>query len=369
MKHRLLSCILLCLPTPVVTLAKEHPSIMTSQHQNLTPDQAIVAVRSKAPKSGTSFQIIREIRSNAKTQDVAQRSLQEAASRHVQLFDDGIFVNVLQSGGFLILEIDPTTSTAVALHLVSKGTDERPVIDSYQIEGRLSSAVAAELIQSTAHFADALLSTPPSAATVLESRFCSGRFPEYDKPEEESFFAIPRGIRKIEADESEYSQLAALLGAFEFWPIRYALSMPIYPANPSSAVESAREKHQALIEEFMRKNNKSAGFIRSSINDPQQLRERIFWLRQLDEFLEQAFKWEVGSPAFEVNKSISTVALQLGSVGNGKQDSFLAVTSPGLIVEWVRAGEGRWAVTKISLAEGSDSGKGEAESRIQTPPR
>ena len=188
-------------------------------------------------------------------------------------------------------------------------------------------------------------------------------------------FAVPRGIRKIKAHEGEYQELAALSGAFHFWPIRYAISLSIYPANPSNALSVARHKHQALIEQFVRRNNKSTDFIYDlqdleSVRDADQLRERISWFRRLDDFLEQAFKSEDVSAALQVNRSISTIGLQLGSVatGIGKENSFLVVTSPGLIVEWKRPTEGPLAVTKISLAEDSDPGKDEVESKIQALP-
>jgi hypothetical protein len=192
MKYRVLSTILVCSAMPMVFLAKEHFSIMSPQHQNLTPDQAISAVRSKAPKSGTSFQIIREIQSSAKTQEVAQRSLQEAASRHVSLYGDGIFLNILKGGGFLILETDATTGNALSLHLISSATDGRPIIESHEVEGNVSSAQATELVGKTADFVDASLSTPPSAAGVLETRFYGGRFPEYDRSNEQKLFRDSR---------------------------------------------------------------------------------------------------------------------------------------------------------------------------------
>jgi hypothetical protein len=139
--------------------------------------------------------------------------------------------------------------------------------------------------------------------------------------------------------------------------------MPMYPANPSSALKSAREKHQALIEEFLWRNHKRPDFIYDlqdleSVGDPDQLRDRISWFTQLDDFLEQAFKSEVVSTAFEVNRSISTIVLQLGSINNGRQVLFSTLTSPGLIVDWTRLTTGVLAVAKVSLAEEGDQATG-----------
>src|SRR5258708_34037734 len=105
---------------------------------------------------------------------------------------------------------------------------------------------------------------------------------------------------------SRVRDLGALFGGYLFLPVRYAMTTDIYAANPSSALAAARKKNEALTEQFLQKNNKKPDFIYDlqdleSLKSPEQLRERISWLRRLDAFLEQALKAEVAPSAFEAN--------------------------------------------------------------------
>ena len=257
------------------------------------------------------------------------------------------------------MESDPTTGNAVSIYLVSSRSDGRPAIESHEVEGNLTAPLGAELINQTADFVDALLAVPTSKFESIERRFYGGHFPEYAAPGDRTIFAIPRSIRTIEAGETQYGELAGLFGGYLVWPVRYAMSTDIYAANPSSALAAARKKHEGLTEQFLQKNNKKPDFMYDlqdleSLKSPEQLRERISWLRRLDDFLEQALKSEGDSSAFEANKFISLVALQLGSLYTQTQESFLAVTSPGLVVGWRRSPTGALAVAEVSLAEETD---------------
>ncbi len=332
---------------------------MTLRQTGFTSDCALAAIRSASPRSGTLLQILREIEATAKTQEIAIKSRREANLRHVALYGNGIFLDALNTGAFLILESDPKTGNAVSIYLVSSGSDRRTMIESHEVEGNLTAPVGAELINQTSDFLDTLLAVPTSGFESIERRFYGGHFPEYAGPGDRSIFAFPRSIRAIEADETHSGDLAAVIGGYLFWPVRYAMSMDIYAANPSSALAAARKKHEALAAQFLQENNRSPDFIYDledleSLKSPEQLRERISWLRRLDDFLEQALKSGGDSSTFEANKSISLIALQLGSLNKQTQESFLVVTSPGLVVGWRRSANGALAVTEVSLAEESD---------------
>ncbi len=350
----LLSC------TAVESSAQAASSSATAQNGvvisklKLTPDQAIAAVRSKEPKPGLSFQVIRELDSTAAMKEAAQRSLHEASSHHVSLYGDGIFLDLLNAGGFLILEVDDTTGNAISLHLVSSGIDGRAAIESRPIEGKLSANLAQELIRETADFVDVLFATPLNVS-MLESRFYGGRFPESDKPEEESFFAIPSRIRKIQGDQSEVRELAVLFGAVHFWPIRYAISMPIYTANPTRALELSWRKQGALIKEFMHRNNGDSDLIYDlqdlkSVRTSDQIRDRVDLFRRLNSFLEQKLPAQDVAPTLAVNRSISTIALELGSTEPPEEISYVVMTASGIIVDWKLLKTGGLAVAQVSLA-------------------
>lgn len=254
------------------------------------------------------------------------------------------------------MDTDPTTGNAASLNLASRGTDGRILVESHEIEGKVDAAIAKELIKNTADFLDVLLSTRHPGIDIIEKRFYGGRFPECRNSEDYSFFAIPRAIRRIKAARSQKEELAALFGYFHFWPIRYALSMSVYAANPSSALRSAREKHEVLTREFVKENKKSPDFSHyfgdlESIKTPEQVRERIAWFRRLDSFLEQALAQDSVSSTTNFNRLISTIALQLGSTATKTENSFSLLTPPGLIVDWKQGSKGSFAVTRVSLAE------------------
>ncbi len=327
---------------------------VASSTSRLTSDQAIAAVRSKEPNSGGSFRVIREIGSSPATQEVAQRSLHEASSHHVSLYDDGIFLDLLNTGGFLILEVGDNTGNAISLHLVTSGPDGRAVIESRKVMGKVSASLAQELVKETADFVDILFATRLDVS-ILESRFYGGRFPESDRPEEESFFAVPRSLQKIKADQSEIRELAALIGAAHLWPIRYAILIPIYSADPAGAMESAWQKQESLVKEFLNRNGGNSDLVHTmqeleSVRTAEQLRNRIATFRDLNDFLEQKLRAQGDQPTSTINRSISTIALALGSLEPPEKISYPVMTASGIIVDWKLLDTGDLAVAQLSLA-------------------
>ena len=328
---------------------------VVSPVSKLTCDQAIAAVRSKEPNAGASFQVIREIDSSPATQEAAHRSLHEVSLHHASLYNDGIFLDLLNTGGFLLLEVDDTTGNAISLHLVTSGTDGRAVIESRKVMGKVSADLAQELIKKTADFVDILLATPASDASTLQSKFYAGHFPGSDGPEEESFFAIPSNIRKTKADQSEIGDLAALSGAFHFWPIRYATFMPTFPANPTAGLEMAWDKEGALAKEYIRRNNEGPDFIDDlqdlkSVRTSDQVRDRIAKFRRLNNFLEKRLRAQEDPPTIAVNRSISVIVLYLGSLEPPEEISYPVMTASGIIVDWKLLNTGDLVVARVSLA-------------------
>jgi hypothetical protein len=296
---------------------------------------------------------LRELRTNASTRRIGEQSLKEARDRHIKPYGNGILSDVLINGGFLVAETEPATNNLVGLHLVSVGRRGRPVSFPYRSEFGVRFDEAAKMVQDTADFVGALLSTPPSRATSLESRFFGGRFPEYDEPWLYSYFAIPRSVLKIKADPTEYRELAALYGGYLFWPYRYALSDSAYAANPSKALQAAAHKLDDLARQFLRNNNKSPDFEYDlqNISTQDQVRERIDWLRRLDELYEETLKKDAAAPALvEANKSIATIPWGLEAVTRGSE-TFFATTASGVVVYWQRLPTGALVVKEISEAE------------------
>jgi hypothetical protein len=335
----------------------------------LTPDQAVAAARSygrshkdrysSKPKGKTSFEVIREIDANAQTREVARQAREAAASLHVKVHEEYLYLSLLERGGYLILQAQVKTGNALMLYLVSTGADGRPAVEPYPLRGKeISGLVARELIAKNAEFVGRLYDTPLADLSKLKSSFEGGYFPEYDNEEGESFFAAPRSLRKTAADESAVQELAGLMGAYMFWWTRDAVTMPVYAANPIYALKTAVDKHEALTKEFARKNNLDPNFDYESFWSGQtapKLQNLIAGFRRLDEFLESEVQPHCATQTFVVNKSLSTIGLDVGLETYLGKDHYEVVTEPALGVAWRRGSTGEWAVIGVlSLAESSD---------------
>src|SRR5579859_1389156 len=121
-----------------------------------TLDEAITAIRSKEPHSGSSFRLIRELHSSATTREAAD--------------GDGVLIDLTRSGGFVILEVDDKSDHAISLHLVSRTAHGDALVESNPVQGEVSATLAQKLIKESADLVDLLLATPIDAR-ALESKF------------------------------------------------------------------------------------------------------------------------------------------------------------------------------------------------------
>jgi hypothetical protein len=342
MKYQIVSLMCCCMLAPLTLITNERTS-RASPPVMLTPDQAIAAVRKRVPNTETSFEIVRVIHADAQTREVAQRARLEAASHHIDVRDNYPLLNLLEAGGFLILAIDSATHNALSLYLVSSGAHGGAAVERLpHFDGKVEGSLAKELIAKNADFVDSIYDTPLSDVNNIKSKSEKGRFPEYDDLFGFSFFATPHRLRNINPDESATQELAGLYGAYWFWMTRYVISLPVYAASPDSAQEMAQQKKDSLVKEILRGHNKGANFI----NDFEDLvRDRIAWFRRLDDFLEPALQSRCASPTFAVNKSFSTIALELDTKGDDGEIGVL--TAPEVTVVWRRGSNGDWVVTLI----------------------
>ena len=95
----------------------EGSQAMAEEGPRLTAEQAIAAARSNA-KPGSSFTVLWEVVANADTRRIGGQALEQAQAHKVDLYENGIHVNILRSGGYLLAETDPRTNNMVATHLV-----------------------------------------------------------------------------------------------------------------------------------------------------------------------------------------------------------------------------------------------------------
>src|SRR5882724_9140019 len=228
----------------------------------LTQDQAVSALRSREKVSADAdFVLVRKFEATAITRDVAQTCRDEAQSKHIKLYRSGVFVNLLQTGGFVILEYDAKTDMATRLHVVTLDGSGKAVTESQIIDGDLSKSEALELSRSAEAFTDAFLTSPGSRIKEVWQAYAAGVAPTFGASGRQGYFAIPLGVTKLINQPDELIDLSALSGALQLWPARYAMSMPTYAANPAAAVEMARNVQSKLEKEFLQEKKKSSEFV------------------------------------------------------------------------------------------------------------
>jgi hypothetical protein len=322
----------------------------------LTLNEAIAAIQSKEPRSGSSFRIIRELDSSAAMQEAAQRSLDSASAHRVSLYGDGVFIGLMRTGGFVILEVDDNSDRAISLHLVSRSANGHAVVESNLVDGEVSATLAQELIRETADLVDALFATPINTS-ALESKFDGSRFPESHDPDEDeasNLFAVPGAIGNVGANKSEIRELAVLLGSIDTWPIRYAVSTRIFPADPTRAIEAGVREFVSLGRQFIQSNKEKLEVLHllqdlKTVRSSEQLRDRVATLILFNNFLEQNLVSPDTSMTFAANRSISMIPLKLGF--NGPPDiSYAVMTSSGIVVGWKVSSSGVLVVTRMELA-------------------
>ena len=90
---------------------------MAEDGRRLTPERATAAARRNA-KPGSSFTVLREIVANADTRRIGDQALERAQAHKIELYENGLLINILRSGGFLLAETNPQTNYVISLHIV-----------------------------------------------------------------------------------------------------------------------------------------------------------------------------------------------------------------------------------------------------------
>jgi len=326
-------------------------------NQVLTEDQALSLLRSNVRKpADIGFVVVRKFEATSGTKNLAQRCWDEAQSKHLKLYGGGVLVNLLRTGGFVVLEYDAKTDMATRLHLVTVDETGKPVIESGNVDGELSKSEALELSRSAEAFTDAFLTSTGSQIKELWRTRASGVVPTFDASGGQGYFAIPVRVAKFTNQPDELMDLSVLSGALQVWPIRHALSLPIYAASPSTAVEMARTEQAKLEKEFLDQKKRSPDFVYhlldlESIDTHDRLRERLEWLKELNSFLDLHCPSPVTSTISEANVSISLIPLKLGVMKEHSDRVFAAMSAPGLISIWTREETGKFVLKDVSEAE------------------
>lgn len=325
----------------------------------MTEDQAISAVRAyreNAPNAG--FVVALEVQPTPETQRVAQESLAEARSKQLTLYENGLFVNLLRAGGYLVLEFDKKTGAANKLYLATLNSTGEYVVHSLGIHGDLTKDEAQTIIGRSANFSNAFFESSVSPMKELLVTFGGPEAAAVGISDGQGYLAVPENVKNLSAGPGELLELTSLANGIALWTIRHALEMPIYAANPIAAVQQANKKLSDLSQELRGDTGKKNGELHSvdrlldfdSIRNHEELEARLKSLRELSSFLDERSPLQVNSAAYKANTSISTVPLDL-LVERDAAQFYGATTAPGLMSVWIYGKNGGLVLRGLSVAE------------------
>jgi len=321
---------------------------MAEEFPHLTAERAIAVARRNA-KPGSSVTILWKIIANADTRRIGDQALEQAKAHRIERYENGLLVNMLRSGGYLLAEINPHTNNMVAIHLVSVEAGGAVKDVESKCRGVVKLTDAEELVKDTVELVKQLYSTPSTDESSLASKFYGGNFPEADQLPD-SLFAIPDSLHKLAVNPNEVREVAALFWGYAFWASRYALSMPAFAISPAAAEDAAEKERDVLKTEFLQNNNMdpNINFVDlNNIHSEGQLQERIESLRSLNRFLEESFRREADPVVVVANLSILVMPLSVdGDLNQG--DQYVSSSPPKSLFLWHRVVTGGFAVKEIT---------------------
>ena len=321
---------------------------MAEEGLHLTPEQAITAARRNA-RPENSFTILWKIIADTDTRRIADQALEHAQAHKIELYENGILVDILRSGGYLLAETNLQTNNVVAMHLVLMEAGGAVKDVQQECHGVVRLADAEELVKDTAELVKQMYSTPSTEESSLASRFYGGNFPDADQFPD-SLFAIPDSLRKPGAKPNEVREAAALFWGYLSWPSRSALSMPAFAASPAAAGDAAEKERDTLKAEFLQSNKLDPNINLvdfDNIQNEWQLQERIELLTRLDRFLEDSLRKEADPAVVRQNLSILTMPLRV-DVDLNHEGQYVSSSPPKSLFLWHRLATGGFAVKEIT---------------------
>lgn len=324
----------------------------------MTEGQALSALRvrySGSPNAG--FVVALKIQATEETQKMSEESLAEARSKGLPIYQNGLFVNLLRAGGYVILEFDNKTEAVKRLYVVTSDTAGASVVQSSDVHGDLTRNEALTIIERSANFSKAFFDSPDSQIKELLIKFGGPEAATSGIPDGKGYFAIPETVRRLTTEPQELFELTSLSNGLALWTIRHAPAAPVYAANPVAAVRQANKELSRLAGEF-RANLGEKGNLDfvdhlvdlSSIHTSDELMARLQLLKKFSSFLDERSPLPVQSPGYRANVSVSSVPLDL-LVEQDAGQLYGATTAPGLVTVWRHDKRGELILVGLSVAE------------------
>jgi hypothetical protein len=327
--------------------------------QMTTEYEAVSILRSRGSSApGDEFVVVRKLEPTPSTLHAAQQSLQEAQSLHLDLYSNGVLVNLMRAGGFVILEYDRKSDRATRLHLVTLDEAGRAFVKSENVDGDLGRSEALMILDRSAQFSEAFFSSPSSDLGQILRKFGGTGTSTLGIPDGQGYLAIPEAVKKLTRRPEELSELTSLSSAVQLWTIRCALAMPVYAANPVAAVQKSSNKLSGLAQEFLAEKGEKGGLDSidhlvdlDSIQTHDEFTMRLQRLKELNSFLDKHFPLRLDSAAYKANASICVIPLNLGVMGQDGDHAYGVMTAPGLISIWKHAESGEFVLRGLSVGE------------------
>jgi hypothetical protein len=328
------------------------------QIRAFTDDQALSAVRASYNNVPDAALVVAfKVKTDPTAAAVAAKSLAEAQSNHVELYDDGLRLNLMRSGGYLVLEFNKKSNVANKLYVVTSDTTGATVVEPRDIDGGILKDDALAVINKAAKFSKAFFDSSESQMDELLVRFGPSDATTLGFPGGVGYLAIPEDLRSLTKQPKDLFHMISLCNGLALWTIRHALADPMYAANPIAAVQRADDELAKLEGQFQgRQGNKGDLSLvddmidLNSIHTREDLKARLQYLARLSAFLDEHSPLPVRSPIYKANVSISTVPLELAKE-QVADSHYGAVTGPGLISGWRYTASGELVLIGLSVAE------------------
>jgi hypothetical protein len=352
MRSRLLFLALFCGP---LCLAFGHLESARGQGKPMmSEEQAISTLRTGTTNREVEFIMARKFQPAPGDERIAQKALDEARSRHVGVFADGLFVSLMRAGGFVFLEYDARSERATKVYLIAADEYGRPILHSWDASGDIIKGDALLLIRKSEDFSKAFFNSGDASVDSLLSEFGGKDVAALDVASLYGYFEIPNSVAKVAKQRDQLLRLIGLDATVNLWPERRALAMPIYAASPETALKGARDQMLALAKEFLTRQGKDLDSI-DELTDPHSIRtspelaERLQWLADFTSFLNERSPLALDSALYQANVRISSIPLTL-TVEVKPARWYQVLTLPDLISIWT-PGE-RGGVALIGVSEG-----------------
>ena len=338
-----------CSLLPVLTVAVQ---IARGEQPRLMPEeQALAALHAKSPDA--QFAILRTVDPESDGFVALMQSLREARAQHPDQFQDSGMRNLMQVGGYIVLELAPPSDTVTKLDYVTLDSAGKPLIAAEEIEGKVSKDEALQLFQRHEEFLQAFFETPSTGMKSLLLRFGGSGVAAHTGGGEHGCMTIPESIAKLPVRLDEEVDLISLACSVQLWFVRIFLTVPISAIFDEGSDEYLGGFYEDLKKAQLR-DGEMADFDDAkdldAITTRDQLHTRIKRLNKLDAYLEKHFSPLQNSATYQANVQAFTLPLALGARDESERTYYIG-TFPGLVTMWSRGGDGDLVLTGLSVGE------------------